>query len=618
MNSRLPNVAEFLVPLLRRFALVGCVTLAACDRPASEAPQQSAVPVAETAEAAKPKVEAAKSDKGQPEETLPTLFEDVTAGSGLEFTYRNGEEADHYSILESLGGGVALFDYDRDGLLDVYLPGGGFFNGPEYKQIRGRPNRLFKNLGDWRFRDATAEAGLPDEGSFYSHGAAACDYDNDGWTDLLLTGYGGMALYRNDRGQFRDVTADSGFENPNALHWSTSASWGDINGDGWPDLFVPHYLEWTFERHPPCQWSNGKLDLCPPHKFEPLLPALYLSQKGRSFVRQTETAFKPARGLGSLMADFDDDGRLDIYVANDGMDNHLYVNRGDTGLEEVGTQAGVAYDDNGKSTGSMGIDAADCDGSGRLSIVVANFESEEHALYRNAGNASFRYASRTSGIAALGKHLVAFGVGFTDFDRDGQQDLVFANGHVLRHPASGLRRQEAVLLHNTRRAADPPGRVRFSNVTASGGSYFQKPHLGRGLALGDLDNDGRTDLVISHMNEPAAVLKNIAQTSSQWLGVSLQGQAPQGQAVRDAIGARLELTQGALKQVRVIKGGGSYLSTNDLRLIFSLHEGAFQLTIRWPSGREQTFDEQTLRRDQYNLLVEGEAPEADNSRSTQE
>jgi hypothetical protein len=530
------------------------------------------------------------------------LFADMTKNSGLHFTYTNGEEADHYAILESLGGGIALIDYDRDGLLDIFIPGGGSFGGPDKKQIQGRPSRLFKNLGGWKFRDVTAEVGLPTEGSFYSHGACVCDYNNDGWPDLLVTGYGRMALYRNDHGKFTDVTALVGLSDPGPMHWSTSAGWADLDGDGFPDLFVAHYLDWSFQNHPPCEWPGGKIDLCPPHRFNPLPPALYRNVGGTKFVPWKEAGLKPGRGLGVLLADFDGDGRVDIYVANDGMESFLYLNRGQGKFEEVGMYAGVAYDERGRTTGSMGVDAADCDGTGRLSIFVANYEGEDHALFRNLGASRFLHASRISGIAAIGRHFVGFGGGFLDIDRDGQPDLFIANGHVLRHPASGKRKQDAVLLRNLRTPGDPPGRVQFGDVSRAGGSYFATPHLGRGVAFGDLDNDGKIDAVVSHLNEPVALLRNVAPTRTGWLGVALRGKAP-----RDAIGATLTLTQDKTRQLQVLKGGGSYLSSNDQRVVFALErEEDFRLTVRWPSGREQSWDGSTLGRDHYVVLHEGE------------
>jgi hypothetical protein len=526
----------------------------------------------------------------------------MTAASGLAFTYRNGEEADHYAILESLGGGVALIDYDRDGLLDVFLPGGGYFDGPDKKTIKGHPNRLFRNLGGWKFRDATAEAGLPAEGPFYSHGAAVGDYDNDGWPDLLVTGYGRLALYRNDHGKFAEVTAAAGLSDPGSLHWSTSAGWGDLNGDGWPDLFVTHYVDWSFRNHPACESPGQPVDICAPGRFEPLPHALYLNRGGKGFAPHAGAGIKPGPGLGVLLADLDGDGRVDVYVANDAADNYLYLNRGPAGFEEVAARAGVAGDEAGRPTGSMGVDAADCDGTGRLSVFVTNFDGEEHALYRNLGPGRFLYYSRAAGIAALGRRYVGFGTGFLDFDRDGMPDLFIASGHVLRRPTSGQRKQDAVLLRNLRAPGDPPDRVRFANVSAAGGDYFRAPHMGRGVAFGDLDNDGKIDMVVSHTNEPVALLRNVFEPQTHWVGVALVGKAP-----RDAVGAVLTLAQGDRRQVQAVKGGGSYLSSNDPRAVFALAaEGGYKLTVRWPSGREQTWDGTALGRDRYVVLHESE------------
>jgi hypothetical protein len=541
---------------------------------------------------------ATATDDGDP--IRGPLFTDVTASSGVNFTYRNGEEANHYSILESLGGGVALFDYDGDGLLDVFVTGGGYFDGPDNKQIKGHPNRLYKNLGGWRFRDVTSEAGL-DGPLFYSHGCAVGDFDNDGWPDLLVTGYGRLALYRNDHGKFIDVTARMGLDDPGPQHWSTSAGWADLDGDGWPDLFVAHYVDWSFRNHPPCGPDGGPVDICSPRRFDPLPAALYLNRGGKRFERQTEAGIKAGAGLGVLLADLDGDGLVDVFVANDTTGNFLYLNRGRGRFEEASLGAGVACDDIGHPLGSMGVDAADCDGSGRPSLFVTNFEGEDPALYLNDGGGRFRYASRVSRVATLGRNFVGFGTGFLDFDRDGQSDLVIANGHVLRHPPYATRAQKPVLLHNLRKPTDPPGRARFADASASGGSYFAAPHTGRGLAFGDLDNDGKIDLVISHLNEPIVLLRNTAEATSGSLGVALRGKAP-----RDPVGARLTLVQGEARQVRAINGGGSYLSSNDSRVVFALAPGDFRLTVRWPSGREQSWDGAALGRDHYVTLEEGE------------
>jgi enediyne biosynthesis protein E4 len=532
------------------------------------------------------------------------VFSDVSADSGIRFTYRNGEEADQYALLESLGGGVALIDYDCDGLVDVFVTGGGYFDGADRKSIRGHSSRLFKNLGNWKFRDVTEEVGLPTEGAFYSHGAAGCDFDNNGWPDLLVTGYGRMALYRNDRGRFADATAAVGLDDaPKSGHWSTSAGWADLNDDGWPDLFVCHYVDWSFGNHRQCEGPSGKTDVCPPHRFQALPNALYFNDKGKRLVRQTNSGIKSGKGLGVVLADLDGDGRTDISVANDTIENYLYLNRGSGTFEETGLVAGVAYDGDGRPTGSMGTDAADCDGSGRLSLFVANFEGEEHGFYRNRGGARFLYASRSAGIAALGRQLVGFGTGFLDFDRDGSPDLFIASGHILRSPAFGSPQQKAVLLRNLRRTNDPAGTVRFAEVSSAGGSYFAAPHRGRGAAFGDLDNDGKIDVIVSHVNEPVAVLRNVYSPQSQWLGVTLVGKRH-----RDPTGARLTLSQNGNRRVQTVNGGGGYLSSSDRSVVFALAPRAeFRLTVKWPSGLEQSWDEDTLGRDRYFTLIEGES-----------
>jgi len=327
---------------------------------------------------------------------------------------------------------------------------------------------------------------------------------------------------------------------------------------------------------------------------------MYFNQAGKGFTLQTG-GIKPGPGLGVLIADLDGDGRPDIYVANDQMENYLYLNRGAGKFEERAGWAGVAGDEAGRPGGSMGVDAADCDGAGRLSVFVTNFDGEEHALYRNLGGGLFLYSSRAAGVAAIGRRYVGFGTGFIDFDRDGEPDLFIASGHVLRRP-SGKRQQDAVLLHNFRQPGDPPGRVRFANASAAGGDYFRVPHLGRGVAFGDLDNDGKIDIVINHTNEPVTLLRNVLEPANQWLGVALVGKAP-----RDAVGAVLTLTQGDRRQLQAVKGGGSYLSSNDPRCVFALPLNPnFQLKVRWPSGREQTWHGVELGLGGYVVLHEGE------------
>ena len=480
-----------------------------------------------------------------PIEAPPAVFEDRTAGSGLDFIYRNGEEAGHLAILESLGGGVALIDYDGDGLLDVFLTGGGYFDlsDAEFQKdkskvppIKGYPWKLFKNLGNFQFKDVTREVGLDqlgdDRGFFYSHGVAVCDYDRDGYPDILVTGWHRMALLHNEddgRGgrRFVDVTRKAGL--PEGL-WTTSAAWADLDGDGWPDLYVCQYVNWSFEKNHPidCNYGRGR-DVCPPKTFDALPHRLFRNNGNRTFSDVSKEAGlrKDGKGLGVLIVDVDGDGKPDIYVGNDTTDNFLYVNRssgpgkgdriskitgpvpfsgppGKIALEEKALASRVAVTDLGQATGSMGLDAAAYDGSDRPSLLVTTYEGELHSLFRNEGKGHFLYSTPISGLGALGRSYVGFGVGFLDYDNDGWEDIAIANGHVI-HTSSAGQPQTPVLLRND-------GKNRFSIVTAQAGSYFQAKHAGRGLAVGDLDNDGRPDLVFSSINEPATVLRNICDT----------------------------------------------------------------------------------------------------------
>jgi hypothetical protein len=543
-----------------------------------------------------------KAERGPEGTAGPSLFRDATAESGVQFTYRNGEEAGHYAILETLGGGVALIDYDGDGLLDLFLPGGGFYDGPDKKEIKGLPAKLYKNLGGCKFLDVTAEAGL-DRPLFYTHGAAVADYDKDGWPDLLVTGWGRVLLYHNESDgkggrRFVEVTRQAGLTDD---LWSTSAAWADLDGDGYPDLYVCHYVNWSWKNNPPCAGyaDDVRRDICPPKMFNPLPHRLYRNNGNRTFtdVSQEAGLRKDGKGLGVLVVDVNDDRRPDVYVANDTEDNFLYLNRSSPGklhFEEVGLSSGVARDDSGVSDGSMGVDAGDYNGTGRVSLWVTNYENESHALYANRGDGFFLFATQVSGIAAIGRTYVGFGTGFLDVDGDGWEDLVVTNGHVIRH--SPNLRQRPVLLRNQ-------GNGRFTNVTGQGGPYFQGRHIGRGLAVGDLDNDGRPDLVISHVNAPAVLLRNEAPRAHHWLGVELVGRAN-----NDVVGAKVILEAGGRRQTRFARGGGSYLSSGDRRLLFGLGaaEKVDRLTVVWPSGRsQQHWDGGRLAVDHYHRLVEG-------------
>lgn len=555
----------------------------------------------------------------------PPLFEDVTARTGIDFTYRNGEDAGHFAIIESLGGGVALFDYDGDGLLDIFLPGGGRYEG---KKVLGHPCRLYRNLGNFQFEDVTTQAGLG--GPFqYTHGAAAFDFDNDGWVDLLLTGYNRVVLLHNEpdgkRGRrFVDVSrkanfADDRWTDTAALaagsgirlaglfdeRWSSCAGWGDLDGDGFPEIYVTHYGDWGFDTNHPtnCTYVDNVRDVCQPRRFRPLAHSLYRNNRDGTFTDISDRIVPKmaGRGLGIMFLDANLDGRPDIYVANDTDDNFLFLNRGKAGeikLEERGVLSGVARDERGNANGSMGVDAGDFDRSGWPSIIVTNYEGELPALYHNRtakGNEKFTYGTMATGLAAITGSYVSWGTGFLDYDHDGWEDLMIVSGHAIRFPTKTDRRQKPALFHNER--------GEFKIVTPNGGPYFREPHNARGAAFGDLDNDGKIDVVVSHLNEPVVVLRNIAPTEGRhWLGIELVGKQN-----RDVVGARVELETAGGKQTRFVKGGGSYASTNDRRLVFGLGSDAAitKVTIHWSWGGSQEFTD--LKPDGYWRIVEGSA-----------
>ena len=517
----------------------------------------------------------------------PPLFEDITKKTGIDFTYRNGEEAGNFAIIESVGGGIALFDFDNDGRLDIFVPGGGYYEG---KKVLGNPCKLYRNLGDMKFEDVSAKVGLT--GPFpFTHGAAAFDYDNDGWLDLLLTGYNRLMLFHNEPdGQggrkFVDVTTKAGLTD---TRWSSAAAWGDLDGDGYPEIYVSHYGDWGFDTNHPtdCTYDGTTRDVCQPRRFKPLPHSLYKNNKDGTFTDISEAMKlrKDGKGLGVLFVDLNHDGRPDIYVANDTDDNYLYINRGKPGelkLEEVGLGAGVARDDRGIADGSMGIDAADFDRTGRASLIVTNYEGELPALYRNqtAGNGErFGYATLSTGLAAVGGVYVSWGTGFFDIQHRGWEDLLIVSGHAIRFPTKIDRRQKPLLMRNDK--------GRFAVITKEGGSYFLAPHNARGAAFGDLDNDGKTDIVISHLNEPVTILRNIAPTEGRhWVGVQMVGEKN-----RDVVGARVVVETASGKQVRFAKGGASFASTNDTRQVIGLATDTKidKVTVYWPSGKSQEF-----------------------------
>jgi hypothetical protein len=595
--------------------------------------------------------------KGDEEVSGPPVFEDVTARTGIKHPYRNGQEAGFFAIVESLGGGVALFDYDGDGLVDVFVTGGGKYQGTK---LVGRPCKLYKNLGNFRFKDVTKEVGL-DKINFYTHGCAVADFNCDGRPDLLVTGWGRMALFQNvsdGKGgrKFIDVTKKAHLTD---RLWTTSAAWADLDGDGYPDLYVCQYVNWSLDadrsflkksrpltgllnssplpgvisaasglfaqtriNSPVCPGYTKEFDrdVCAPKVFKGLDHVVYRNNRNGTFTNVTHKVglnlygkldrkgnqVEVGKGLGVISADFNNDGRPDIYVANDTVDNFLYMNRTPRGqnrgrirLEEIATRAGVAGGQQGEPNGSMGVAVSDYNRSGLASIFVANYEDEMHAFYRNNGNENFMFVTDVTGIAAIGQKYVGFGTAFLDLDNDGWEDLVVINGHVIRHPVRAGVKQAPVLFRNR------DGR-RFDVITPRGGSYFQNKHVGRGLGVGDLDNDGRPDLVVSNVNEPVAVLRNIAgdkEGRNHWLGIELAGKK-----YRDVVGSRITVEVKGSKLTRFAYGGGSYLSAADPRHLFGLGQdlAVERVTVHWSWGKKQTWDGKQFKADRYWRLVEGD------------
>ena len=504
-------------------------------------------------------------------------FVERAVALGIEATYRNGGESDQFTILESLGGGVGWFDFDRDGWLDLVATGGGGIAADE--RITGLPCQLFRSRDGRAFRPVAAEAGIVDH-ALYSHGVAVGDHDNDGFQDLIVTGYGVPQFWRNmGDGTFTAAPSPAGEDS----RWSSSAGWGDLDGDGNLDLYLARYVNWSFDNHPLCTASDAVRDICPPRSFEGLPDAVYLGNGDGTFTDASAAVGlrQDGKGLGVLLADLDVDGDLDIYVANDTTDNFLYVNDGRGHFAEMGLVSGTALDDQGVPNGSMGIDLCDFNRDGLPDLWVTNFEREWFALYRNEGRGYFLHVSRRYGITDIGGLFVGFGTAVDDFNADGWGDIVVTHGHVIKHPDDSPLLQEPLFL---RFDGD-----RFRRGNPEPGSYFALPHMGRGLASGDYDGDGDLDLAIAHVEAPVAILENRFPQSGRSILVQLVGTVSN----RDAVGARLEVIAGSAPSPAIqVIGGGSYLSHSDRRLHVVVPAGAggaspapaLRLRIHWPSG----------------------------------
>lgn len=521
------------------------------------------------------------------------FFADVTDDSGLVFSYNSGRAGEQYTLLETVGGGVALFDYDADGDLDIFLPGGGRIS-PSNGEVTGTHCALFRNEGDVRFTNVTAEAGL-EVPVDYSHGVTTVDYNCDGWPDLFVTCFGQSRLYRNlGDGTFTDATAEA---NLDIQGWRTAAAWADVDRDGLVDLFVTGYVDWTPDKNPGwCGDPNTKQrDVCPPNDHEPAGDSLYRNRGDGTFEDITESADLrgDGMGLGVIACDLNSDGWIDFYVANDVTRNFLYLGGPELPLRETAETAGVAYSEFGDPEAGMGVDAGDFDGDELPDLWVTNFEHEDNSLYRNDGNATFTHRTVAAGLKGPWRTSVGFGTGFLDFDSDGWLDLYVANGHVFYHNGRSPYLQRSLLFRNL-------AGQRFVDASRAGGEFFAAEHSARGAAVGDLDNDGAPDLIVVRQDQPVRLLRNV-RPPKRWISLSLRGTRSNA----DAIGSTLRLPFDGRVLVRRVVSGRGYLSQSDNRIVLPVDSASrsVDVVVEWPGGVRESFTD--LLPLQTNVLVEG-------------
>ena len=504
-------------------------------------------------------------------------FRNVAAEAGLTRSFPNGGTSSKKYIVETTGSGAAFIDYNNDGLLDIFV-----LSGP------GGTNRLYRNEGSGRFTDVTREAGLTSDG--WSQGVCAGDFDNDGFTDLLVTSWGGLALYRNIGGRrFENITAKAGLTQ-NRARYNTGCAFLDYDNDGRLDIFVANYVKFDFSTTPkpgenPYCWYRGLAVNCGPRGLPFDRNILYHNNGGATFTDVSDVSgiSKPNQSycLGVLTGDFNQDGRTDIFVACDQTPSLLYMNNGDGTFNEEALLRGTAFDENGKALSGMGAAAADYDGDGKLDIFRSNFSDERETLYRNRGAAEFDDATITAGLAH-NTRFVGWGCGFFDFDNDGWKDLLLVNGHVFpevdRLKIDIHYKDRAILYRNNRDGT-------FRDISGSAGPGILEPHAARGAAFGDYDNDGSVEVLVNNQNEPPSLFKSARKPAGNWVILKLEG----ARSNRSAIGARVRLTAGGRTQLDEVRSGGSYLSQNDLRLHFGLGGAPAidRIEIDWPSGEHQ-------------------------------
>jgi len=521
-------------------------------------------------------------------------FEDIAQKSGVHFVTENCPTPEKHQP-ETMPAGIALFDYDGDGLLDIYL-----VNGAEMPSlVKTSPkyyNRLFHNNGDGTFTDVTERAGVA--GAGYGMGAAVGDYDNDGWPDLFVANVNGNQLFHNNGdGTFTDVTAKAGLGGAvykGRKMWSIAAGWFDYNNDGLLDLFVANYCQWDQRYEPVCQGLDGR-GYCHPDSFAPLPNTLYRNNGDGTFTdvsAETGISAVLGKGMGVVFADYDGDGFLDVFVANDNSPNLLFRNLGGKRFEEVGFEAGVAYNDEGTALAGMGADFRDLNNDGLPDIWHTAIENETFPLFINKGKGQFRNSGQESRLANLTRPMSGWSNGIVDLDNDGWKDLVVARSNVLDNIgkiSSHFRYAEPNSVFRNR------GNGQFEDVSASAGADFIRPAPHRGLAYGDLDNDGRMDLVVTALGAPVSVFRNVTETHNHWVLLKLVGT----KSNRMGIGARIRITtdDGRMLYNEATTSTG-YAASSDPRVHFGLGSSRVmkEIEVNWPSGTRQLLHDVTADR----------------------
>ena len=507
-------------------------------------------------------------------------FTDVTAQAGIHFKHNSGAFGKKY-LPETMGSGVCFLDYDNDGWQDILLVNS--MDWPEHHTGKSFPT-LYHNNHNGTFTDVTAATGLGVE--TYGMGCAIGDYDNDGYPDIYITAVGPNHLFHNLRnGKFSDVSARAGVSNPG---FSTSAVWFDYDNDGKLDLFVSHYVEWSVEKDQYCSLDGKKKSYCTPQAYQGQSSTLFHNEGNGIFKDATKRAKlydATSKSLGIALLDYDSDGWLDLFVANDTEPNKLYRNNHDGTFVDVAVLAGVALSDTGRARAGMGVDAADYDGSGMQGLVIGNFTNESMSLYHHDGSGLFTDEAGASGIGQMSVQSLTFGCFFFDYDLDGMLDIFAANGHVSDDislvQANVKYAQRPSLFHNK-------GKKKFEEVGEKTGSALQKEIVGRGAAYGDFDNDGDLDLVITANNGEARLLRNDNGNQNDVLRIKTVGT----HANRDGIGAKVTVkSDNAIRQIQMVKSGSSYLSQSEMILTFGLGKSAegrvVSVEIAWPGGKTE-------------------------------